>query len=70
MVIASLAAMHAAGYRGCLRLADARLSYIIGPGKLYDWTRSTLGQKTNTILIKHEVQLGCSRAYVSASPVP
>ena len=33
------------------RLPDARRSYIIGPGKLYDWHRSTLGQKTNTILI-------------------
>jgi len=50
--------MHAASYRGCLRLPDARRSYIIGPGKLYDWHRSTLGQKTNTILIS----MRCSSA--------
>ena len=42
---------NAAGYLGCLRLPDARRSYIVGPGELYDWTRTTLGQKTNTILI-------------------
>ena len=65
----SLAAMQAASYRGCLRLPDAKRSYIIGPGKLYDWHRSTLGQKTNTILISMRCSSAVPEQHLT-SPVP
>ena len=32
----------------------------LGPGKLYDWHRSTLGQKTNTILISMRTRKICT----------
>ena len=59
----------ATGYRGCLRLPDAKRSYIIGPGKLYDWHRSTLGQKTNTILISMRCSSAIPEQHLT-SPVP
>ena len=41
----------------------------LGPGKLYDWHRSTLGQKTNTILISMRCSSAIPEQHLT-SPVP
>ena len=59
-------ARHGSLAAACHRLPrmPARRSYIIGPGKLYDWTRWKPGQKTNTILIS----MRCSSAIPERTP--